>query len=161
MDRTYIDRYEAGATIPAKAIVGLSREQLNALPVPGTWSIQQIVVHLWESDATALHRMRRIIAEDKPLIIAYDETAMAKSLFYEDEDLARVCRMFEDGRHMMARVLRRLPDDTFERCCIHNHNGKVTLARMVEMYVNHLSGHMEHLIRKRAMVGAPLELPVP
>ncbi len=161
MDRTHIDRYDAGATIPARAIAGLSREQLIAVPVAGTWSIQQIVVHLWESDLAALHRMRRIIAEDRPLIIAYDESAMARSCFYEHEDLGRVCRMFEDGRRLMAGVLRRLPDDAFDRFGVHNQNGKVTLGRMVEMYADHLRGHMEHLLRKRAMLGAPLEIAVP
>jgi uncharacterized damage-inducible protein DinB len=161
MDRTHIDRFEAGAVIPAKAVAGLSREQLIAVPIPGTWSIQQIVVHLWESDAAAVHRIRRVIAEDTPLIIAYDETALAKSLFYEEEDLTRVCRMFEDGRRQTAALLRRLPDSAFDRAGVHNQRGKVTLAQFVELYVQHLRGHMVHLLKKRAMVGSPIEIAVP
>lgn len=161
MNRSHIDAFEAGATIPARAIAGLTREQLNAIPIPDTWSIQQIVVHLWESDAAAVHRMRRIAAEDTPLIIAYDETALARSLFYEDEDLARICRMFEDGRRMTAALLRRLPDSSFERAGVHNQRGKVTLAQFVELYVGHLRGHMTHLLKKRAMLGAPLDIVVP
>jgi hypothetical protein len=60
MDRTLIDRFEAGADIPLRAIAGLSPAELDAFPVPGTWSIRQIIVHLWESDLAASHRMRRI-----------------------------------------------------------------------------------------------------
>ncbi len=161
MNRSHIDAFEAGATVPARAIAGLSREQLNAVPIPGTWSIQQIVVHLWESDAAAWHRMRRIIAEDTPLIIAYDETACTRELFYEHEDLGRACRMFEDGRRSTAALLRRLPDSAFERAGVHNQRGKVTLARFVELYVQHLRGHMGHLLKKRALLGAPLEIAVP
>lgn len=161
MNRSHIDAFEAGATIPTKAIAGLTREQLNAVPIPGTWSIQQIVVHMWESDAAAIHRMRRVIGEDTPLIIAYDESALARSLFYEHEDLVRVCRMFEDGRLLMSGVLRRLPDATFERCGVHNQRGKVSLAQFVELYVQHLRGHMVHLLKKRAMLGTPLEITVP
>src|SRR5258707_4912288 len=50
MDRTLIERYVAGATVPAGAIRGLSTQELNAFPVPGTWSIQQVVLHLMDSD---------------------------------------------------------------------------------------------------------------
>ena len=59
-DRTWIDRYEAGAELLAPAIAGLSSAELDAHPVPGTWSVRQIVVHLLESDLAAMHRMRRI-----------------------------------------------------------------------------------------------------
>ncbi len=165
MDRTTIgnnlDLYEAGADVPARAVAGLTREQLLAIPVPNTWSIQQIVVHLLDSDLAATHRMRRVIAEDNPLLIAYDESAAARSLFYEHEELERVCRLFADNRRMTAGVLRRLPESAFERTGVHNLSGKVTLARFVEMYVNHLRGHMTHLLRKRELLGSPLPIRVP
>jgi hypothetical protein len=161
MDRTLIDRFEAGADVPARAIAGLSPTDLDALPVPGTWSIRQIIVHLWESDLAASHRMRRIIAEESPLLIAYDETACAKHLFYEHEDLARVCRLFDDNRRMTAALLRRLPEEAFERAGIHNQRGKVSLSDMVRIYVDHISGHMTHLVKKRGLLGKPLAIDVP
>jgi hypothetical protein len=37
--RELIERYAAVAGAPAEAIAGLSRNELNALPVPNTWSI--------------------------------------------------------------------------------------------------------------------------
>lgn len=160
-DRALIDRFEAGAELLAPAIAGLAPAELDARPVPGTWSIRQIVVHLLESDLAAMHRMRRIMAEDKPLIIAYDETRMAESCFYEHEDMARVCRMFADARHMTAGVLRRLPDSAFARACVHNQNGLLTLGRMVEMYVGHLAHHMKFLLDKRRMLGKPIDLKAP
>lgn len=161
MNRALIDLYEAGATVPAAAIVGLSASELDALPIPGTWSIRQIIVHLWESDLAATHRMRRIVAEDVPLLIAYDETACAKHLSYEREDLTRVCRLFDDNRRMTADLLRRLPDAAFARVGIHNQRGKVSLADFVQLYVDHIRGHMVHLLRKREMLGKPLAVKVP
>jgi len=160
-DRTWIDRYEAGAELLAPAIAGLSSAELDAHPVPGTWSVRQIVVHLLDSDLAAMHRMRRIIAEDKPLLIAYDETRMAETCFYEHEDMARICRMFADVRHMTAAVLRRLPDSAFARAGVHNQNGLVTLGRLVEMYVGHLAHHMKFLLDKRRMLGKPIDLKAP
>ncbi len=161
MNRTLIDQFEAGAPIPAQAIVGLSAGDLRAFPIPGTWSIQQIIVHLWESDLAAVHRMRRIIAEDNPLLIAYDETACAANLMYEHEDLARVCRLFDDQRRMLAAMLRRLPDAAFERTGVHNQRGKVSLGDFVQVYVDHIRGHMKHLLKKRELLGKPIALAVP
>ena len=100
-------------------------------------------------------------AEDTPLLIAYDETACAKGLFYEHEDPARVCRMFEDQRRSMAAVLRRLPEGAFARCGVHNQRGKVTLREFVQIYVDHVRGHMEHLLRKRELLGKALTIAVP
>lgn len=156
-----VDQFEAGALVPAKAIAGLTAAELNSVPVPGTWSIQQIIVHLWESDLAAVHRMRRVIAEETPLLISYDESAAAASLFYEHEDLARVCRLFEDQRRLMAGVLRRLPEGAFARVGIHNTRGKVSLAEFVSMYVEHVRGHMKHLLRKRELLGKPMTIVVP
>lgn len=156
-----VDRFEAGATVPAKAIAGLTTAELNSIPVPGTWSIQQIIVHLWESDLAAVHRMRRVIAEESPLLISYDESAAAASLFYEHEDLNRVCRLFEDQRRLMAGVLRRLPEAAFARVGIHNTRGKVSLADFVNLYIEHIRGHMTHLLRKRELLGKPVTIAVP
>lgn len=161
MNRTLIDQFEAGAPIPAQAIAGLSAAELRAFPIPGTWSIQQIIVHLWESDLAAVHRMRRIIAEDNPLLIAYDETACAANLMYEHEDLSRVCRLFDDQRRLLAALLRRLPDAAFERTGVHNQRGKVALSDFVQVYVDHVRGHMKHLLKKRELLGKPISLTVP
>lgn len=151
-----IDAYERGAEVPASAIVGLSNEELDALPIPGTWSIRQIVVHLLESELAAVHRMRRIAAEDHPLLIAYDESALASNLRYERCDLTLVTRMFADLRRFAAAWLRTMPPEAFARAGIHNQRGKVSLGEMVRMYVAHLEGHMAHLRKKRDLLGKPL-----
>ncbi len=161
MNRSLIDLFEAGAPIPARAIAGLSPADLQAFPIPGTWSIQQIIVHLWESDLAAVHRMRRIIAEDNPLLIAYDETACAAHLMYEHEDLARVCRLFDDQRRMLAALLRRLPDEAFARTGVHNQRGKVPLSDFVQVYIDHIRNHMTHLLKKRTLLGKPISLAIP
>ena len=74
MNRKLIDQYEADGDIPAKAIQGLSPAELNAVPIPGKWSVQQVIIHLLDSDLVGTDRMKRVIAEDKPTLLAYNET---------------------------------------------------------------------------------------
>lgn len=156
MDPAIIERYASQADTPARAIAGLEAADLQAHPIPGTWTIQQIVVHLLESDLAATHRMRRIVAEDKPLLIAYDESALARELNYDRADLGIVCELFALNRKFTAAWLRQTDAAAFARAGVHNQRGLVTLADLVRMYVEHVDAHLVHLREKRRLLGKPL-----
>jgi uncharacterized damage-inducible protein DinB len=157
MDRKQlIDRYEADGPRLAQAIAGLSREQLNAFPVPGTWSIQQIVLHMMDSDLIGSDRMKRIAAEERPTLIGYNETAFAGNLFYDQLDPRLACEIFEKNRRLTADILRRLPEKAFQRKGDHNERGEVSLLDLLETYFDHLDHHLKFLNDKRRLLGAAL-----
>jgi hypothetical protein len=105
MDRSIIQRFADGGASLQAAIKGLDEADLNAFPVPGTWSIRQIVIHLLDSDLVATHRMKRMVAEDRPLLIAYDETAFSQSLYYDKLNIVRCCELFAANRAHTAELL--------------------------------------------------------
>src|SRR5438270_10338987 len=116
MDRSLtelIDRYEKGAEKPRMAITGLLPEDLLAFPVPETWSIQQIVVHLMDSDLIGADRMKRIIAEENPTLVGYDQDKFVANLFYDEQSAADAAEIFDRNRRLFAKVLRKLPDSVF------------------------------------------------
>jgi len=152
MDRERIETYAAGADSPGAAIAGLSREELNAFPVPGTWSIQQIILHLADSDLIGSDRMKRIIAEDRPTLVGYDESRFARSLYYEHQDPRLACELFALNRRMTAEIFRRLPDEAFARVGVHNEKGEVTLAGQINGYIEHLEYHLRFVTQKREML---------
>lgn len=149
-----VERYAAGATSPGEAIAGLSRAQLASCPVPGTWSIQQIVVHLMDSDLVASYRMKRTIAESNPRLDAYDETAFAQRLCYHEIDALDACELFRRNRLMTAMILRRLSAADFDRGALHPEYGPLTLGALVRCYVHHVDHHLKFLRDKRRMVEA-------
>ncbi|HEY2881480.1 MAG TPA: DinB family protein [Pirellulales bacterium] len=156
MDRKLIDRYISEADDLGKSIVGLSREDLLAHPVAGTWSIQQIVLHMLDSDLVCSDRMKRIIAEKNPLLIGFDETQFADNLHYDSIDAAAACQLFAQNRRLTGELLRKLPDSAFDRTGVHNERGKITLANLVEIYTNHLQHHLKFVREKRKLLGKPL-----
>jgi len=156
MSRESVERFASGATALSKAIAGLSRAEMLAFPVPGAWSIQQIVMHVMDSDLIGTDRMKRVIAEERPLLVGYNETAFARSLFYEEMDPRAACEVFEKNRLLTAEVLRRLPDEAFARYGIHTESGKKTLADLVNGYCEHLDHHMRFLHEKRRLLGKPM-----
>jgi hypothetical protein len=151
-----IEAYAAGAEAPARAIKGLTREELLAHPVPGTWSIQELVLHLMDSDLVACDRIKRIAAETKPpLLIGYDETAFSKNLNYAGADAVMACEAFRVNRLMTAAMLRSLPAAAWEKWGVHNERGKLTLPQMVAGYIDHLEHHLRFLREKRKALGKP------
>jgi hypothetical protein len=153
MNRELIERYAADAGKLRASIAGLGRNDLNALPVPGTWSIQQIVLHMMDSDMIASDRMKRVAAEENPTLIGYDETAFARVLPYSQLDPQLACDIFEKNRLMTAEILRRLPEAAFARTGHHNERGRVSLADLLETYVGHLEHHLKFIRDKRGLLG--------
>ncbi len=156
MDRQLIERFVSDGPLLGQSIAGLSKAELTAFPVPGTWSIQQIVMHMVDSDLIAAHRMKQIIAEENPTLIRFDETAFGERLFYDDVDPALACDLFVKNRQLLGQILRRQPDAIFERHGTHNVRGRVTLAEQLALYTNHLHHHLEFLRQKRKLLGKPV-----
>jgi uncharacterized damage-inducible protein DinB len=156
MNRNLIDHYQAGSDKLRRAVAGLSREQLQARPGPGAWSIQEVIVHLADSDAISIDRMKRIVAEDNPSLLYADESAYNDKLHPHEQDLADTLTLLEVGRRQWARVLRLLPDEAFERKGIHNRKGEVTLGQLVADYVTHVDDHLKFIHGKLANLGRTL-----
>jgi hypothetical protein len=156
MDRRLIEDYVACGPRLRQAVDGLSQEDLTARPGPGDWSILELVIHLADSDAISIDRMKRILTEDEPPLLYANETEYVRRLHSHEQSLEDALVLFEVGRRQFARVLRALPDGAFERRGIHNRRGAVTVGGLVEDYIGHLDDHMKFLIGKRARLGKPL-----
>jgi uncharacterized damage-inducible protein DinB len=156
MKNQLVEQYANGADALSQAIAGFSRDDLLAYPVPGTWSIQQIVLHLMDSDLISSDRMKRVIAEENPTLIGYDETAFARGLFYEALDAGLAADVFAKNRRLTAEILRRVPEQAFDRFGTHSERGRVTLTQLVQGMVDHLEHHLKFLREKRRLLGKPL-----
>jgi uncharacterized damage-inducible protein DinB len=153
MTLALLDQYANDAGKLRQSIAGLSSERLKAFPVPGTWSIQQIVLHMMDSDLIGADRMKRVAVETRPpTLIGYDETAFANGLSYQELDPQKACDVFELNRQLTADALRRVPESAFARVGHHNEHGGMTLTQLVQTYVDHLRHHLKFIEQKRAMV---------
>ena len=157
MDRRQIERYAEGADVPVRAIAGLTTEDLLATPVPGTWSIQQIILHLMDSDLIGANRMKRIAAEERPTLLGYDESAFGSKLGYEHLDVAMAAEVFRLNRLLTSEILRRQPDVTFRaNRAAQRARYRETLSEMLRDYCDHLDHHMKFIHEKRGLLGKPL-----
>jgi uncharacterized damage-inducible protein DinB len=148
-----IDLYLDGPVQLRRAVADMSAAQLQARPVPGKWSTLEVVCHLVDSEQAWCHRMKRVIAEERPLLIGYDESRFTATLRYHDHDLKTELILMEGMRAQMALVLRTLPESAWARTGVHNERGLITLEEMVQAEVEHVPHHIAHIIEKRRALG--------
>jgi uncharacterized damage-inducible protein DinB len=149
-------RFSEGPELLEYAAQGLTDEQLKARPGPGSWSIAEIVAHMADSDVVATDRMKRVIAENEPSLLAYDENAWIARLQGQELPVAQALTLFRANRAWMSSILARCAPADFARAGIHTENGRRTLADLVVTYVNHLDHHLKFLYGKRANLGVSI-----
>ena len=156
---TLIDNYERGADQTAQAVRGLSRDDLHRLPPAGSapeigkWSIRQVVIHLADAEAALADRIKRIIAEDDPVLQAWDETRFAERLAYDQQSTDDAATLIALTRRQVARILRTLPDAAFDRTGRHSERGPQTAKEVIGMAVSHMENHLKFIRAKRALFG--------
>jgi len=159
MDRSMIDQYEAGGAKLLRSIAQLSAEDLRWVPPAdaqiGKWSIQQIVLHLMDSDLIWASRMKAIIAEDNPTLLGFDENRFAAWLFYDDQIAESAIGLLDLNRRQFSRVLRKLADSAFSRTGRHSERGNISLGECVKLMVEHIDHHVGFIVKKRQAMGKP------
>jgi uncharacterized damage-inducible protein DinB len=150
-----IEAYLDGPKQLRRVVADLGPDQLKARPIAGKWSTLEVVCHLVDSEQAWCHRMKRTVAEEKPLLIGYDETRFTAALDYHARDVSSELVLLEAMREQMALQLRKLPDATWARTAIHNERGLMTLEEMLKAEVEHVPHHINQILEKRRALGLP------
>jgi hypothetical protein len=150
-----INAYCEGPMQLRRVVTDLTRQQLEARPVSGKWSTLEVVCHLGDSEQAWCHRMKRVVAEEIPLLIGYDESRFTASLSYHERDLDSELNLLSDMRSQMAQILRGLPDAAWSRKAVHNERGMITLEEMLQAEVDHIPHHIAHILEKRRALRLP------
>jgi uncharacterized damage-inducible protein DinB len=152
-----IDRYEAAADKVAQAIRNLTPEDLLAAPDPsanvGKWSIQQVVVHIADAEAAFADRIKRIIAEDDPVLQAWDENKFVANLAYDKQSAADAAELIRLIRAQTSRIMRAAPAAALARKGRHTERGPQTVIDVLNYAVPHLEHHVKFIHDKRAHMG--------
>jgi len=154
---TLIDRFAAGGALLVYAADGLTPEKEEARPGPGTWNIAELVAHLVDSDLVGCGRMKRVIAENEPTLLAFNENAWIERLRSHEMPVEESVNLFAANRQWMTRVLRGCTEADFARAGQHTERGRMTLADLVAGFVSHLDHHLRFLYGKRANLGVAIQ----
>jgi uncharacterized damage-inducible protein DinB len=150
-----IEAYLAGPGDLRAAVDGLSREQLVSRPVPGKWSILEVVCHLTDTDVNIAHRIKRVLSEERPAFDRVQPDLMQAALAYHAREAEEEIIAFEVTRRQIARILTASPPEAWQRTGVVGDRGDRTIAQMVNGAVEHLAHHLRFIVEKRHALGLP------
>ena len=144
-----VAQYRDGYRAVSEALLKISDEELDARPAPGRWTAREIVHHLADSEMTAAIRLRRLLAEDRPAIVGYDQDDYARKLHY-DRPYQSSLEAFRWARETTAELLERLAPADWLREGTHSEEGTYGVETWLRIYAAHAHRHARQIREARA-----------
>jgi hypothetical protein len=151
-----IRQYEAGYDEVVKSLEGFPAEQQTAHPLPGKWSAREIVQHLADSEMNSAIRLRLLLAEDRPVIHAYDQDDYARRLNYNERDIAPALESLRSSRATTAQILAGMTDNDWQREGWHPESGLYTTETWLRIYAAHTHNHAAQIQRLKEALNSQL-----
>jgi uncharacterized damage-inducible protein DinB len=118
--------------ILADLIEALPAEKLKQSPVPGKWSIGQILAHLAEAELVSSWRYRQMIEHSGAPLSAFDQAEWARLGAYDSRDPKESLALF--------RLLRE-----WQRFGMHAERGRMTIKDLASQVAGHDMSHMDQV----------------
>ncbi len=145
-----IEAYAAGADLLRESVAAADASQIDLRPIPGKWSIREVLCHLADSEIVYADRMKRVLAEDNPTFFEADPNLFLKSLRPEDRQLDQELEVIAVVRRHMLPILSALDSDAFQRGGQHSLDGPMTLATLLQRITDHIPHHAAFIDEKIA-----------
>ena len=144
-----IEEYLIGPGLLRRAVAGMTRDQLFARPISGKWTTQEVVCHLADYEPIYADRMKRVIALNEPELLKGDPGLFATRLAYDQRSVEEELALIEITRNQMARILRALKPEGFQRQGCHSRDGALTLEVLLQRITAHIPHHLRFIEAKR------------
>lgn len=136
----------------AKAVAGLTDEQLDTQYRPEGWTVRQTVHHVADSHINSICRFKLALSEDNPTIRPYFEDIWANAADY---DLPiQVSLDILKGIHLRwGTLLESFTEEDFQRTLVHPDSGQWTVEQFLALYAWHGRHHTAHITSLRERKG--------
>jgi hypothetical protein len=141
-----IDRYAEGPSRLKAALAKVPAGALQWRPKAGEGSAHEVVVHCADSETNGTARIRYLAAEPDPVVIqGYDEAEWARRFDYHSHPLEPALAVVEAVRANTFALLRRLPEDAWQRGGRHTDSGTYSAEDWLKIYAEHLEIHARQI----------------
>jgi hypothetical protein len=146
--RPLLERFRTGFDDVADSLAEITPEELDRRPPGSDWSAREVAHHLADSETTAYVRLRRLIAEDNPVIPDYDEEAFARRLHY-DRPIEPSLEVLRSVREASLQLLESLTPEEWQRSGTHSDSGPYSVDDWLRIYAGHSHDHADQIRRAR------------
>lgn len=146
-DRDRIEILSETAGILAGIVGEHSVEQMRARPFEGKWTPNEVVGHLGDTEWVFGHRIRSILCEDEPEILAMDHELWVSGQQHNERDPNDLLETFRHLRAANLSLWKRISPGNLQRSGIHNQRGRESLDKNLLMQAGHDLSHIDQLER--------------
>ena len=159
---TLIARYRSGLTHFHPSLLKVPDEHLDTFFRPeagvGRWSVRTLLGHLADAEVSFAHDLRHMIAQDAPILPAFDENAYVDARMYEgpDHPVAGFLAVIAAMRNWVGPWLETLPEEASRRVALYPDSGEISVRTMLAFASRHIEHHARFLnlkLRKLEGVG--------
>ena len=143
-----LDQYGSGLADLSEAVADITEGELDRPQASGGWTARQVIHHLADSESMAYIRLRRLVAEDLPVIHGYDEPEWARRLHY-DRPVGASLAVTAAVRAASLELLEALAPAEWERTGTHSESGAYSVERWLRIYAGHPHEHADQIRRAR------------
>jgi hypothetical protein len=165
-DLELVHRFRRGLEVLDPRLFELSDSQLDAAFLPeagvGRWPVRVLLGHLADADLFFVQRMRRIVAEDRPVLEAWDEDAFIDAGLYGGPEgggqhpVGGYLAVIHTLRKWAGTWLLTLMPEQFERKGMHPQRGEQSVKTILAYATWHLEHHADFCNRKVVKMLGPM-----
>ena len=129
----------------------LSNIELNKNYGDGKWTIRQILHHLTDTEYLFVGRLKKIMAEPKQVIWAFNQDEWNETFDYVNESLTSKKELYSLCREMNSELIEKYYDQFKDKEFVHSITGLRTLQMEFEKVALHNHSHNEQIKKALAL----------
>jgi len=142
--------YADGPAVLRAALTRVPGPVMKWRPAPTKWSVHEILCHCADSEMNGAARIRYLVAESNPRLIAYDQDGWARTFDYHALDEGLGLEITEAVRKWTVPLLERLSGEQWLKEGTHSERGRLTAEDWLQTYAEHLHTHARQIDRNLA-----------
>ncbi|MEL7472825.1 MAG: DinB family protein [Planctomycetota bacterium] len=163
-------RYRSGVGLLDRRLFELSDPHADArfdgVDGLGSWSVRVLLGHLADAELVYAHRIRRAVAEDRPVLANWDEAPFIDAGLYEAgtgqaglrsaPPVGGFVAMLYTTRQWLGEWMMALDDSVWSRTLLHPWYGATTTQELLAIVTWHFEHHVGFLRRKMDRLVGPV-----
>ena len=144
------DARKVQAATPAKLarlLKGVPTAKLRKRPTPGKWSVQEIVLHLADTEIVSGFRIRLILGKPGTPIVAFDQDDWVVAGNYGKRDTRTALAQFTALRASNLALLKTLRPEQWKHAGLHAERGEESVETIAAMMAGHDVNHLGQIER--------------
>lgn len=141
-----VKKYRRSIKALEKTLDAIPKKAWGFKPEPKEWSIDQIIIHLLDTEIVSFNRARAMIAHPELTVMGMDADEYADNLNYDKADVKKALRLLKFFVEFMTEWLKTLPLEAFQTKAVHPQwEDGYDLEKWLKHFSDHTYTHIDQI----------------